>query len=881
MSLAALLRLPRQPSPLVPLAREADIARALDAYRSGARAIAITGGPGVGKSALLAEVARRIYAETLTPPAWLLADDAAAERAGTAFASDSSGTAPRRPSHVRLSSRSRGPAPLVCADDGEAAIEGVRTTVASTREPSPVVLYAARERLGLDGEVVVRLSPLDEAAAVHLFAALAEHEAGGPASVAAEVAASFGGNARALVGSARFARGTRGDEIAAIVRAGDEALRESLEVEWRRLEPFARDVWACCAQFGASFAETTLAVVVHAVHGPVVTFDAVANGVERLAARGLVEPCSSVDDASRRWVVPPPFRRFLRDITDGGTYARAVAGAMREVARRGASSPTWPASGRGVAILRAEAQNLMDVAASDDGSAGAWCVLALDALARARVPLRERVARLDRALVAAEREPSGDAEDLIPRIELARAALLLRAGAVEDATAACNAGLSWLEGDRADGGIDALLLATRAASFAARANASAASQDHDAARKRAVGSVRALVLAAAARDQVMLGDDPKRALPALEEAVRIGVASGDRAAEGVARAALARLLVETGESARGIAELTRAAEVETALGLPMDGPPLAFWLGVARQDLSAFAGAATAYSDAHRATTAAGLPHEVLSCRLYEALLALEDGRVADAYDIAHQAAAYAHDGRFAALHHVLVHVRALAGNVLRTVPFEEPSAPPPESLPPEMRDLVVALDALARAADETISDADANDIVARAAEWLDTRASTGSRSPLERIGRRLLARFGLDRRDPREPERVAAKADALRVSETGAWFEFDGVSVDLRGRRVLRRLLLRLALRASQDGTRVVTSSELFHAGWPDETLSRDVGIVRVHTAIKRLRDLGLAAVLRSDRSGYWIDGQVVFDRTPNPPSRVRAMPPAEDGAD
>jgi tetratricopeptide (TPR) repeat protein len=85
---------------------------------------------------------------------------------------------------------------------------------------------------------------------------------------------------------------------------------------------------------------------------------------------------------------------------------------------------------------------------------------------------------------------------------------------------------------------------------------------------------------------------------------------------------------------------------------------------------------------------------------------------------------------------------------------------------------------------------------------------------------------------------------------EFGA-FRVGDQRVDLAPHRLLRRLLGRLSRATAATPASL---DELVRAGWPGEKVSKRSAAQRVHTAIRRLRELGLAGLLRSDRSGYWL---------------------------
>lgn len=90
---------------------------------------------------------------------------------------------------------------------------------------------------------------------------------------------------------------------------------------------------------------------------------------------------------------------------------------------------------------------------------------------------------------------------------------------------------------------------------------------------------------------------------------------------------------------------------------------------------------------------------------------------------------------------------------------------------------------------------------------------------------------------------------DATRVTAP------DGARIDLRTRPVLRRILAALAaVRVATPG-RALGVDAILAAGWPGERVQHAAGLLRVYTAIKRLRGLGLQALLCTSEDGYLLD--------------------------
>lgn len=114
------------------------------------------------------------------------------------------------------------------------------------------------------------------------------------------------------------------------------------------------------------------------------------------------------------------------------------------------------------------------------------------------------------------------------------------------------------------------------------------------------------------------------------------------------------------------------------------------------------------------------------------------------------------------------------------------------------------------------------------------------------RIGARLAQRW-LER-----DRLIAVASDASTL-----WL--GGESVDLGRRGAARRILRRLATQPGQT----VASHALIEAGWPDERMRADAARMRLHTAIRTLRKLGLQEVLVTVEGGYRL-AEIVSIRTP-----------------
>jgi len=143
----------------------------------------------------------------------------------------------------------------------------------------------------------------------------------------------------------------------------------------------------------------------------------------------------------------------------------------------------------------------------------------------------------------------------------------------------------------------------------------------------------------------------------------------------------------------------------------------------------------------------------------------------------------------------------------------------------------------------------------ARVARFADPKTDVGAT-----VSTSFEARFAL-RIARRALELAGARSSAhvIRVDRRGDWFELlDGSSpgsrVDLRRRGALRRILLALV---AQRG-RGIKQTELSEIGWPGERVLADAAATRVRVAIATLRQLGLRTLLVTRDDGYALDARV-----------------------
>jgi predicted ATPase len=93
-------------------------------------------------------------------------------------------------------------------------------------------------------------------------------------------------------------------------------------------------------------------------------------------------------------------------------------------------------------------------------------------------------------------------------------------------------------------------------------------------------------------------------------------------------------------------------------------------------------------------------------------------------------------------------------------------------------------------------------------------------------------------------------------VGPEGRWLRTpNGERIDLTRHGSLRRVLDALVMRRLEAPGMASTASTLLELGWPGERPRHESGMLRVYTAIRRLRALGLEGVLITHDDGYLLD--------------------------
>jgi predicted ATPase len=109
------------------------------------------------------------------------------------------------------------------------------------------------------------------------------------------------------------------------------------------------------------------------------------------------------------------------------------------------------------------------------------------------------------------------------------------------------------------------------------------------------------------------------------------------------------------------------------------------------------------------------------------------------------------------------------------------------------------------------------------------------------------------------------AATPALLVGEESRWIVPPrGERVDLVRYGPVRRLLERLVVARLEEPGIALSAEALIEAGWPGERMRHSAGLLRVYSAVRRLRRLGLDVVLVTRDDGYLLDPDAPVGRAP-----------------
>lgn len=89
-----------------------------------------------------------------------------------------------------------------------------------------------------------------------------------------------------------------------------------------------------------------------------------------------------------------------------------------------------------------------------------------------------------------------------------------------------------------------------------------------------------------------------------------------------------------------------------------------------------------------------------------------------------------------------------------------------------------------------------------------------------------------------------------------------DGQTIDLARHGSLRRVLEALVARRLDAPGQAMTALALLEAGWPGERVRFESGMLRVYTAVRRLRAMGLGRALLTRDDGYLLGADALVER-------------------
>jgi predicted ATPase len=837
-----------------------EISQALDVR---ARLLTLLGAPGVGKTRLALRHAAAHAREGGT--VWFCdlteAHDEPAIVSALAQAVDVQLRRSRKSDAAReLAARlaELGPALLVLDNVEQIAAQTAKLVARWLDElPELSWLVTSRQRLGVEGEVVLDIAPLPVPDAARLFKDRADAVRGGREAdgeeadvialverldgipLAVELAAA---RTRALSPAALLKR--LGERLAPLDSQRGAPFLGTLEraigLSWSMLDDAERSALARVSVFHGGFDVEAAEAVLG---------DEAIELLESLADRSLVYVQAQAR-GGLRYRVFESIRAFASArLDDSGEREAAEARHAAHYLDDGASPADAPLDEARRAWLHAERDNLFAVLRRSERLKRAADVVGaaerLHALLLLHGPLSSHAALVDSAVTAAS---AADDEGLLARARLLRGELALLTGPRASAEEDVDAVRAWAAEQN-----DALLEARAlqgAAQLAARAGAA------DDARDAATRAHR--LLKTAGRDDLAawvqldlaaataLSDKHDEARIYARGALLAAEQDGDRYLQAASLAQLGSLAARDGDShaARGwwdrsrelwreLKAVARQGTVEVKLGR------LAWEEGRLddADELLAEAGARL------RRTLGPGPATAEAIC--LRAAIALEHGETALALERAGDAAATidgANDPIEGFVHGLRGALLASRGDVDEAQSaFDLARGALERGARRSVRGAVDVFEAALFSARD-----DADKARARLAEHAD--ATKGRVQAARRLVERLLARAQADN----PPAGFVLASD-------GSWLRLpDGARVDLSRRRVLRRLLCELARRRVEAPGALVSSSELVVAGWPGERMLEKSAQDRLWVAVRSLRRLGLEGVLVTGREGYLLDPEV-----------------------
>ncbi len=789
------------------IGRDAAFERAQELLGEGTRWLTVSGPVGVGKSRFLAAVAASVTPSEAPAGVWLVSlADARSEAticariAATlpgvdALALPQSGEA--------LGAMLQGLAATLVLDDAEHAVPVLSRWLPRWLACSPRLrcLVGTRERLGGNGEVVLRLEPLAPEHAVRLFERRAEQSRGAPLRaeeaslvepltelldrlpLALEMAAAqlSALGAADLLGSLR----EHALRLASPDRGGPSrhaSLEAALDLSWGLLDDGQREGLAVLALFESAPDLVDVRAVLADESAP--------NVLAALRDRSWlqVEPT----EGGHRYRLLRVVRAFVRERSpqDSGRVARYVA---HVEARASELLRSWGDRASTLALSRLAADVRAAMDAAPEGALALGVVAAQIALARGPVP--ETLAKLD-ALLADHTEP----EEAVVDAWLARGRLRARAAQPDESRSDYERALAMAQelddGPRAARAATSLADhwrhhgdSTRSETFYRQALAMAGDL---AQRARITASLAGLMAERA---------DLSDAEALYGEAVASSRAAGDVLAEAAALQNLGLLLQERGELDRAEALTRQALELHGPLGQRR-------FEAIAHLDLCA------------------------LALRRARPLEARQEAEAAS------RLAAEAGDQREHAIAEMLLGVALATLDELAEaeVAFARASALVEPLREPGLSSAYAIHIGHLELARERAGRGDG----ARALE----ASKTAGEGDDARMARRLLS-AAIERAERSSREATVA-LDGARVILP------DGLVIDLAGRSALQAIVGVLAEALRRAPGESVSPEAIVAAGWPANRSMTKSAMNRLHVALATLRKLGMAPHLQRSDEGY-----------------------------
>ncbi len=821
-------------------------------FASGARLVSIVGVGGVGKTRLALEAAARTPGAAFVALAGARTLEAAVRAtAGAVGAKVSAESKATQGLAAVAKAIARAGAALLVLDNVEqlgAAGETLVTAILDEAREARI-LATSREPIGARGEEKVLLAPLADEDARAMFLERARTAAGGAVEMRDEDVAAIVARVDRLPLAIELAASRLGlltapellrrlSERIDVLADARATMRATLDWSWDLLGDAEKSALVQLSVFAAPFG-IEAAEDVLALEG-VEPLDV----VEGLLRRSLIVRADAGSGRARLRMFET-VRSWAREKIDpaSGVLARHAAHVFGE-------AKSWAArtyGEDGVRALDALGELLPEVIAAfeatreRDPAAAADGVLALTDLLLFRGLFELRADVLARAVDTAER--AGDPA-LLARALVAKARVTLEVGKMTDAETELRRALDLAAGA---GDETTRAEATRSLGWALTAMARLAEAEDALERARAMhraqGSARG-----EADAHVALGilrafqGKPDAALAHLRDALAIHVERGD---------------VVRQEKVLGFAPLVGQDAREVARGLPREVLARAPEASLDRLPDHVAAIVATEREAGERWRHAIALYRDGAAAHARG-----EHAAAVDAFDRALAALARAGVMRGSAVVHghaavALAALGDLAEADARLARARAVAADDPAS------ELALALHASAvellrtRGATGTARDA----AMREARAMLDRAAHAEAAPPDVLVARRVVE--DLLEASPVSLRASTDEAHALVVGRDARWMTPPGgARVDLVRYGPVRRLLDRLVEeRLARPGT-ALSAEQLIDAGWPGERMRHSAGLLRVYSAIRRLRRLGLEPLLVTRDDGYLLDARAPVRR-------------------